>query len=129
MTTKVGRNDPCTCGSGKKFKKCCGFNTAPAEKQEAPTGEALARTNRANLDAQLAKYAPTVTVNDVETAIKKAINAGGDATPMAVIEEVFNDDNLKLSNRKHADRLFKAFMTVWNDIAQQQKQGKNAAAP
>ena len=22
-TPKVGRNDPCTCGSGKKFKKCC----------------------------------------------------------------------------------------------------------
>jgi preprotein translocase subunit SecA len=22
-TEKVGRNDPCTCGSGKKFKKCC----------------------------------------------------------------------------------------------------------
>jgi SEC-C motif-containing protein len=21
---KVGRNDPCSCGSGKKFKKCCG---------------------------------------------------------------------------------------------------------
>ncbi len=21
---KVGRNDPCLCGSGKKFKKCCG---------------------------------------------------------------------------------------------------------
>ena len=23
---KVGRNDPCTCGSGKKYKKCCGKN-------------------------------------------------------------------------------------------------------
>ncbi len=23
-TLKVGRNDPCICGSGKKFKKCCG---------------------------------------------------------------------------------------------------------
>jgi len=23
-TPKTGRNDPCTCGSGKKFKKCCG---------------------------------------------------------------------------------------------------------
>lgn len=23
-TSKVGRNDPCPCGSGKKFKKCCG---------------------------------------------------------------------------------------------------------
>jgi uncharacterized protein YecA (UPF0149 family) len=21
---KTGRNDPCPCGSGKKFKKCCG---------------------------------------------------------------------------------------------------------
>lgn len=23
---KVGRNEPCSCGSGKKFKKCCGGN-------------------------------------------------------------------------------------------------------
>lgn len=23
---KVGRNDPCPCGSGKKYKKCCGVN-------------------------------------------------------------------------------------------------------
>jgi uncharacterized protein len=22
---KIGRNDPCPCGSGKKFKKCCGM--------------------------------------------------------------------------------------------------------
>ena len=25
-TGKVGRNDPCPCGSGKKYKKCCGLN-------------------------------------------------------------------------------------------------------
>lgn len=24
-TNKVGRNDPCPCGSGKKYKKCCGL--------------------------------------------------------------------------------------------------------
>jgi HEAT repeat protein len=24
ITPKVGRNDPCPCGSGKKYKKCCG---------------------------------------------------------------------------------------------------------
>ncbi|NLD39027.1 MAG: preprotein translocase subunit SecA [Desulfatiglans sp.] len=23
---KIGRNDPCPCGSGKKYKKCCGIN-------------------------------------------------------------------------------------------------------
>ena len=27
-STKVGRNDPCPCGSGKKYKKCCGINQA-----------------------------------------------------------------------------------------------------
>jgi SEC-C motif-containing protein len=26
ITKKVGRNDPCPCGSGKKQKKCCGKN-------------------------------------------------------------------------------------------------------
>ena len=29
--SKVGRNDPCPCGSGKKYKKCCGFETASGE--------------------------------------------------------------------------------------------------
>jgi len=24
---KIGRNDPCPCGSGKKYKKCCGVNS------------------------------------------------------------------------------------------------------
>ena len=28
VTPKVGRNDPCPCGSGKKYKKCCA-NNAP----------------------------------------------------------------------------------------------------
>jgi uncharacterized protein YecA (UPF0149 family) len=23
VSTKAGRNDPCPCGSGKKYKKCC----------------------------------------------------------------------------------------------------------
>jgi uncharacterized protein len=28
-SAKVGRNEPCPCGSGKKFKKCCG-SAAPS---------------------------------------------------------------------------------------------------
>jgi SEC-C motif-containing protein len=27
FVSKVGRNDPCPCGSGKKAKKCCGTTT------------------------------------------------------------------------------------------------------
>ena len=36
-TPKVGRNDPCPCGSGKKFKKCCGTEdaAAPADASES----------------------------------------------------------------------------------------------
>jgi preprotein translocase subunit SecA len=25
IAPKVGRNDPCPCGSGRKYKKCCGL--------------------------------------------------------------------------------------------------------
>jgi uncharacterized protein YecA (UPF0149 family) len=28
-STKIGGNAPCPCGSGKKFKTCCGSGTAP----------------------------------------------------------------------------------------------------
>jgi preprotein translocase subunit SecA len=24
MENKIGRNDPCSCGSGRKYKQCCG---------------------------------------------------------------------------------------------------------
>lgn len=26
VSEKIGRNSPCPCGSGKKYKKCCGLN-------------------------------------------------------------------------------------------------------
>lgn len=33
---KLGRNDPCPCGSGKKYKKCCGaLGASPPGKPEA----------------------------------------------------------------------------------------------
>ena len=31
---RVGRNDPCPCGSGKKYKKCCGSDGEHSEKQD-----------------------------------------------------------------------------------------------
>ncbi len=26
ISMKIGRNEPCPCGSGKKYKKCCGLS-------------------------------------------------------------------------------------------------------
>ncbi len=33
---RVGRNDPCPCGSGKKYKKCCGTVTSLAPAAASP---------------------------------------------------------------------------------------------
>jgi len=34
MSDKIGRNDPCPCGSGKKFKKCCILSTSATSVSE-----------------------------------------------------------------------------------------------
>ena len=39
---KVQRNSPCPCGSGKKFKKCCGSSLAPARPDVIAINKALA---------------------------------------------------------------------------------------
>lgn len=33
---KIGRNDPCPCGSGKKYKKCCGAHPQRTDDTELP---------------------------------------------------------------------------------------------
>ncbi len=40
---KPGRNDPCPCGSGKKFKKCC---EAKASKKTIGTAQVLTGPNK-----------------------------------------------------------------------------------
>ncbi|MBU6376247.1 MAG: SEC-C domain-containing protein, partial [Bdellovibrionales bacterium] len=44
--TQVGRNEPCPCGSTKKYKRCCGKDAAP--KLGAPLDMAK-RLERMNL--------------------------------------------------------------------------------
>lgn len=37
--SKVGRNEPCHCGSGKKYKRCCAAADEAAQAAKAPTYE------------------------------------------------------------------------------------------
>lgn len=39
MEKKVGRNDPCPCGSGKKYKQCCLQKSDSAAKTYTATGK------------------------------------------------------------------------------------------
>ena len=47
---RVGRNDPCPCGSGKKFKKCCLLSRSsypaaiPARFAQQPAQSSFARS-------------------------------------------------------------------------------------
>ncbi|MGH3665790.1 MAG: SEC-C metal-binding domain-containing protein, partial [Egibacteraceae bacterium] len=34
---KTGRNQPCSCGSGRKAKRCCGVTAGPSPDQLART--------------------------------------------------------------------------------------------
>jgi hypothetical protein len=62
MSSKTGRNDPCPCGSGKKYKKCCGapkgevktVRTKDIKDFELTPGLAEALT--ASLDASYLEY-------------------------------------------------------------------------
>jgi hypothetical protein len=40
--TKTGRNDPCPCGSGKKYKKCCLSNDEQAARAAYAAASAAA---------------------------------------------------------------------------------------
>ena len=39
-SAKVGRNSPCQCGSGKKFKNCC-IDKVQRENAQAPMGASI----------------------------------------------------------------------------------------
>lgn len=43
MSKEIGRNDPCPCGSGKKFKKCC---EAKSTRRTLGKAEVLSGTDR-----------------------------------------------------------------------------------
>ena len=81
---KPGRNDPCPCGSGNKYKKCC------LAKEEAVEREQLAKP-----DAQRAERTAAYTQNlrEVKAAIAARLFGAGDA----------DEDELTIASNAAAD--------------------------
>lgn len=68
---KPGRNDPCPCGSGKKFKKCC------LGKHEAPASEPVDRTSptRAHPDKPVAFFnEPVAFFDEIDEVSNRALD-------------------------------------------------------
>jgi tetratricopeptide (TPR) repeat protein len=79
MTTKTGRNQPCPCGSGKKFKQCC------LRKEEEAEHKAMAALNQARQEGRGGSYSDLVkTVDQLaadyeeDVALAEASNAAVD---------------------------------------------------
>ena len=75
---KIGRNDPCPCGSGKKYKRCCLLKVgpdrvlleqpSPRERAAGSLAERLARTWHHNEDDD--------DVDDASHAVVELVQAG-----------------------------------------------------
>lgn len=71
MATKPGRNDPCPCGSGQKYKRCC------LEKDQRAQSAALAdtATAQANATRALAALLREHVIDDEPDELTAASNA------------------------------------------------------
>jgi len=61
MTCKPGRNDPCPCGSGKKYKQCCGSAAVEAVTPEQGSASRTSGIQRA-IDWLINRHRKAVTV-------------------------------------------------------------------
>jgi len=52
----IGRNDPCPCGSGKKYKKCCLTGEAPAAANNGAAGGVSAELRQALAERQFESF-------------------------------------------------------------------------
>ena len=88
MTAKTGRNQPCPCGSGKKFKQCC------LRKEEEAEREAMAALNQARQEGRGGSYSDLVKTVDRlaaeyedDVALAEASNAAVDLVHAGKLDE------------------------------------------
>ena len=81
---KPGRNDPCPCGSGDKYKKCC------LPKEEGVEREQLAKVETRRAESAAAHRLP---LGDVKAAIAAILSGAGDA----------DEDELTIASNAAAD--------------------------
>ncbi len=89
MNAKIGRNDPCPCGSGLKFKKCCIDKPELLEQPTAPVNKNELKTDDLR--------APLPTLSELFGGVK----VGGESD--SNILKAFNNDDDKLYRNDYDD--------------------------
>src|SRR5215510_11566778 len=85
---KPGRNDPCHCGSGKKYKKCCQPKDEAPEREAAGRREEREEAHRIKMrQAQKEYFASLVVEEEEDEELTKASNAAVDLVQAGKFEE------------------------------------------
>lgn len=90
-TPSIGRNEPCPCGSGKKYKRCCGVGAAPklTQPKTDPSQMPAMPPGMENMDpqmmaqaAQMLQRLPRGQLQRLQSIMQRAM-AGKDVTKEA----------------------------------------------
>ncbi len=73
---KVGRNDPCACGSGKKYKKCCMADDEAAARAARPAPLAAAPAPLLSLASYFQGQGGLDELTEASNAVVDMVHAG-----------------------------------------------------
>jgi len=73
---KAGRNDPCACGSGKKYKKCCMANDEAAARAARPAPPAAAPARLLSLASYFQGEDGLDELTEASNAVVDMVHAG-----------------------------------------------------
>lgn len=72
--SEVGRNDPCPCGSGKKYKKCCALKTTLERRVVSKVDSVEAQAGIGRVSGLLSRPIKTGAGVDLAKKVDKGIN-------------------------------------------------------
>ena len=73
---KIGRNDPCPCGSGKKYKKCCMASDEAAARAARPAQPAAVPGRRPSLASYAREHDDLDELTEASNAVVDMARAG-----------------------------------------------------
>jgi len=73
---KIGRNDPCPCNSGKKYKKCCMASDEAAARAARPAQPAAVPARRPSLASYFQEHDERDELTEASNAVVDMVHAG-----------------------------------------------------
>jgi len=73
---KIGRNDPCHCNSGKKYKKCCMASDEAADRAAQPVQPAVVSARRPSLASYVQEHDELDELTEASNAVVDMVHAG-----------------------------------------------------